>query len=240
LELRSYLTILRRRATLILLCVAVAAVAGYLNTSSTTLYTSQATVYVGVSRLADNSTDAQRTTDALLSIERSILTFAIMIDSRTTAASALQRTGLARSAQSVLDATVAYPIPDTQLIVVKAADPDPAVARDLANAVAESFVADVQKFEPGTPATEGSFPSLPAYLFERAQVPTTPLTPPLLRNLIVAALFGFIAAAALAFLLEYLDITVKGASDAEHRLELPVLAVVPRSRSQLAPDSARA
>jgi capsular polysaccharide biosynthesis protein len=39
-------------------------------------------------------------------------------------------------------------------------------------------------------------------------------------------------AVGLAFLLEYLDVTVKSPADAERRLELPVLAVVPMQRQR--------
>jgi receptor protein-tyrosine kinase len=233
LELRSYISTLRRRWLLIAICVAVAAVAGYGQTSRTPLYTAASTIYVGQQQLNIGTPTGAQTGDALLSIERSIFTFAVMIDSTPTAASTLQRTGLTRSAASVLNATVAFPITSTQLIKVRVTDRDPAVARDLANGMAESFVDDVQNFEPGQPAKEGSFPALPAYVFERAQLPVSPQTEPLIRNVLVAALFGFIAAAALAFLLEYLDITVKNASDAERRLELPVLGVIPRARDQI-------
>lgn len=236
-ELRNYLRILRRRIWLIAVCVVVAVLGGYLNTSHQAVYTANATIYVGVRQLSVTPGQAQQTTDALASIERSILTFAIMIDSTPTAASALQRTGLPRSTDAVLAATTAAPIPTTQLIRVSVVDSDPAVARDLANAMADSFVADVQAFEPGTPATAGSFPSLPAYLFDPAQLPVTPQTDSALRNEIIAGLFGFLAAAGLVLLLDYLDITVKSIADAERRLELPVLGAIPRSRGQAAPST---
>jgi capsular polysaccharide biosynthesis protein len=235
LELRNYLRILRRRMWLIALCVVLAVVAGYANTSRQTLYTASATIYVGTRELTANPGQAQQTADALTAVERSILTFAVMIDSTPTAASALRRTGLARSTDSVVAATTAAPIPATQLIRISVVDPDPSVARDLANAMADSFVADVQAFEPGTPAVAGSFPSLPAYLFEPASLPVVPQRESALRNELVAGLFGLVAAAGLVLLLDYLDITVKGVADAERRLELPVLGAIPRSRGQSAP-----
>jgi capsular polysaccharide biosynthesis protein len=233
-ELRSYLAILRQRRLLIVVCIALASVVTFLQTSRTPVYDATATIYVGRPDLSVEDSDTGRTTDALLSIERSILTFAIMIDSTPTAASAVQRTGLNRSPESVLQATSALPIANTQLIEVKVTDTDPAVAQGLANGLAESFVDDVQNFEPGRPAGEGTIPSLPAYVFERAQLPVVPRSAPIVRNVLVAATFGFIVAAAITFLLEYLDITVKSAADAERRLGLPVLGVIPRSREPLA------
>ena len=60
----------------------------------------------------------------------------------------------------------------------------------------------------------------------------------MLRNVIVASIFGLLVAAILAFLLEYLDITVKTAADAERRLELPVLGIIPyvRQDANVEPD----
>jgi capsular polysaccharide biosynthesis protein len=57
--------------------------------------------------------------------------------------------------------------------------------------------------------------------------------------LILGGLFGFLAAAGLAFLLEYLDVTIKSAADAERRLELPVLALIPLDRELPAMTSRR-
>jgi capsular polysaccharide biosynthesis protein len=46
-------------------------------------------------------------------------------------------------------------------------------------------------------------------------------------NIVTAALFGLLLSTALVLLIEYLDITVKSREDAEARLELPVLGIVP-------------
>ena len=234
-ELRTYLAVLRRRGLLILACVVVALTVTYSQTSRSSYYRATAMIYVGVQRLTNSSGDLQPNNDALASIERSILTFSIMIDSPPTAVSALQRSGVARSVPGVLAATTVFPVPATQLIRVDVIDTDPAVARDLANAMSESFVTDVQTFEPRA-STEGQFPALPAYVFQRAQLPVVPQTTGVLPSVLTGGLFGLVAAVALAFLLEYLDITVKNAADAERRLELPVLGVIPRSRTHHAPS----
>src|SRR3546814_8110350 len=42
---------------------------------------------------------------------------------------------------------------------------DPEMAQTLANGLADTFVKDIQEFEPGV--TEGTVPRLPAYVFER-------------------------------------------------------------------------
>jgi capsular polysaccharide biosynthesis protein len=47
------------------------------------------------------------------------------------------------------------------------------------------------------------------------------------RYLVLAGLFGLLAAGALVALLEHMDVTVRSPEDVERQLELPVLAVVP-------------
>lgn len=237
-ELRGYLSIMRRRLWLVVACVILAGSAAYASTPDTPVYSASSTIYVGVRQLQTDPGELDRTSDILLSIERSILTFALMIDSAPTATSALARTNIQRSVDAVVDATTITPITSTQLIVVTVTDTDPRVAQTLSNAMSESFVENVQQFEPAEQASEGEIPSLPAYVFESARLPTAPAGTPLLRNIIVASIFGLLAAVGLAFLLEYLDITVKTAADAERRLELPVLGIIPyvRQDANVEPD----
>ncbi len=64
-------------------------------------------------------------------------------------------------------------------------------------------------------------------MFEHATLPTTPRPTDLTNNMLIGALFGFLAAAGLITLLEYLDITLKSVEDAERSLGLPVLGGIP-------------
>jgi capsular polysaccharide biosynthesis protein len=139
---------------------------------------------------------------------------------------------LQRSASSVVGETIATIQPDTQLLRVIVTDQSPVVAEELANAVADAFVERIQTFEPSAPAQEGSVPALPAYVFDRARLPTAPHSNGEARNLVLGGLFGFLVAAAVSFILEYLDITIKSPHDAERRLELPVLGVIPFHRAE--------
>jgi len=230
-ELRRYLAVLRRRALLIVLTVMAAMAAAWIATPRDTSYASSATLYVGFQNLnVDPSGQAPLANDSLAAIERVIRTFSMMIDSEPIAQAALDRAGVDTTPGAVVAATTATPLGDTQLMQIRVVDRDPQVAQALSNAVAESFVDAVQDFEPGADPGEGTVPYLPAYIFDRADLPTTPQPSGIVRNLLLAGIFGFLAAAGLAFLLEYLDITVKSAHDAERRLRLPVLGVIPEHR----------
>jgi uncharacterized protein involved in exopolysaccharide biosynthesis len=63
---------------------------------------------------------------------------------------------------------------------------------------------------------------------ESAVVPSRPARPQIARNLLLAAVGGLAAALALAFLVEYLDDTVRTPEQLERALGLPVFALIPR------------
>ena len=131
----------------------------------------------------------------------------------------------------LVGATVAFPIPGTLLLDVSVVDPDPAAAQQLANAMSDAFVEGIPEFNGIAPSDPDGLPRVPAKVFDRAPLPGAPVPNDTTRRLILGALFGFAAAAAAALVLEYLDITIKTAPDAERRLELPVLGVIPMERS---------
>lgn len=72
-------------------------------------------------------------------------------------------------------------------------------------------------------------------LTERAQVPTSPITPNTRKDLITAIIAGLTLALGLAFGLEYLDDSVKTPDDVTKRLKLPLLGLVPAVRGERVP-----
>ena len=224
-ELRRYLSILRRRTILIaltgLICLGIA----YTAADRTALYTAQSTLYVGASQFNFNSNTPGA--DPTAGLRAVTLTFANMIDSEPIAQDAIELTGLPRSAPSIVAQTTSEVVGQTSLLRITAVDPDPRVAQEMATGMAEAFVAKIKTLEPGTLVGEGQVPLAPVSLFERARLPTVPEQTSVLPGMIVAGLFGVVFASAFVLLLEYLDITVKSGEDVERRIELPVLASVP-------------
>lgn len=72
---------------------------------------------------------------------------------------------------------------------------------------------------------------------EPAFVPTTPISPNVQRNILLAVAVAFVLAAVAAFLLEYLDDTLKTDEDVERVLKLPTLGATTRiPKIQQPPD----
>ncbi len=225
-ELRRYLALLRRRIWLITIIVVVAATAAFLSTPRTSQYTAESTLYVGSRQLGAVS-NGLVSADSLLGLQQVIQTFSKMIDSRPIAADAIDRTGLQWSVKKVLDSTTVTTDQGTQLLRIQVTATQPEAAQSLANGLADAFVAKIKSFEPTADPRPGEVPQLPAYVFERASVPTDPQPSPLPRRLLLGILFGLVVAVGVVFLREYLDVTIKGVADVERLLELPVLAVIP-------------
>ncbi|MFJ8455924.1 YveK family protein [Bacillus paramycoides] len=109
---------------------------------------------------------------------------------------------------------------DSQVVSVTAQDKDPKLARDIANMTAEVFKGEVAKIMSVDNVTILSKAELSEEL--------SPIKPRPMLNVAITFIVGLMAAVALAFLLEYLDNTVKKEEDVENLLGLPVLGIVAR------------
>ncbi|MGI8918009.1 MAG: GumC family protein [Pyrinomonadaceae bacterium] len=67
-----------------------------------------------------------------------------------------------------------------------------------------------------------------------SRLPKTPIGPPRLRNIIIAFLLSLAAGIGLAFLLDFLDDTVKSIEDVDRYLHIPALALIPASKGDRA------
>lgn len=226
-ELRRYFQVLRQKLVLILVTVLVGACIGYATTSRGAQYETSAQLYVGARQLMQDPVQLY----GLAGFNQVVDTFAAMIPTPVFAEKAIASTGVPRKVGQVLGETKATVVTDTNLIDVTVKDADPVVAQKLANGISQAFVAQIQNYDPATSPTPGTLPAEPAYVFQQAPLPSAPLSNGLKRKVALGAVFGLIVAVLLVLLLDYLDVTIKGADDLEKRLGLPVLAVVPRRRS---------
>lgn len=63
-----------------------------------------------------------------------------------------------------------------------------------------------------------------------SRVPRSPVGPPRLRNVMIAFVLSLVAGIGLAFLLDFLDDTVKSLEDVDRYIHLPALALIPSGR----------
>ena len=68
----------------------------------------------------------------------------------------------------------------------------------------------------------------------RSRLPQTPIGPQRMRNIVLAFFLSLVAGIGLAFLLDFLDDSIKSLNDIDHYLNLPALAMIPSARNEKA------
>ncbi len=215
----------RRHWLLVVLTIAATVSAAIALTPRDDRYAAEARLFVGSPPV---NLGAEVSSDRLVGLSYVAATFVEMIQSYPVAAEAVERSGVDRLPEDVLDNTRALST-GTQLITVQVIDEDPAVAQTLADDLSQAFIDELARQERQQQAATGAFDDglTPVSLFAPARLPTLPEPSSLPRNTMLGLLFGVLVAAALLLLLEYLDLTVRTADDAERRIGLPVLGVIP-------------
>lgn len=107
---------------------------------------------------------------------------------------------------------------DSQVVNVTVEDPDPYMAADIANTVANVFQREIVKIM--------NVDNVNILAKAEVKEQPVPVKPKPLLNMAIAFVVGMMTGVGLAFLLEYLDNTIKNEQDVEKLLELPVLGVV--------------
>jgi capsular polysaccharide biosynthesis protein len=222
-EARRYLAIVRRRLVLIVAIVVAALAAGWLITPSDKSYTATATLYVGSQSIDPGPDSREISGDRVHGFDRLITTFTNMLDRPSVAEAALDEAEIDdRTVDDVTARTTAEQVPNANLIEVSVTDPDPAVARALANAMATTFEELLGEFEQSE-AEEDRLVTV----YETAKLPEVANSSPLLRNLILSLIIGLVVAGGVVALLEHLDISLRSRDDVERHLGLPVLGTIP-------------
>ena len=265
-ELRQYVTLLRKWLWLVILCTVVAGVIAYVvSHNSQKIYQASATLMVNQ---AANPSTAAGYSDILTS-ERLARTYASLLVSRPVLEESAARLGI--SATDLKDNITVTPVRDTQLLTIKVEGPDKVLIADIANTLPPVFIeqnremqlgratesranleteidntqADIvrtmQALEDATDDTNRTSleTSLAQYrstystlvanyqqaklaeaqsinnivIAEPAVVPIEPIRPRTGTNTLLAAVVGALLALGAAFLIEYLDDTVKTPDD---------------------------
>ncbi len=79
-----------------------------------------------------------------------------------------------------------------------------------------------------TELMQRTMPQNPATIWEKAEISDFPAKPKVGQNMAIAVAVGLALGVGLAFLIEYLDTSVKTMQDVESAIGVPVLAVIPR------------
>lgn len=146
-------------------------------------------------------------------------TYAEVAKSRAVMADAIKRLDMegkvaVGTVQSKLSVT---PVRDTEILSFTIQDENPAMAAKWADAVAEAFKDQIKTYM----NVEN------VVVVDTATVPSSPIRPRPLMNVAIAVVLGAMVAVGLAFLLEYLDTSIKSPEDITRHIGIPVLGIIP-------------
>ena len=142
------------------------------------------------------------------------------INSRAIAEPTMQELGLAMSPDEFLGNLSVEQVKSTQLVQINYRDPNPEIARQIADTTADVFSKQVTQL--GANANP-----ITATVWERAKVSDEPASPNLTVNIGVALIVGLIVGLVLAFLLDYLDDSWRSPEEIEEIAGVPTLGVIP-------------
>lgn len=219
-ELVRYARLLRRRLWLLVACPLLAAVAaGAVSAALPPVYDARVSLLV---RPAQPLAAADPNVVALTSDQIS-RTYATLMVERPLLDKVINDLELRMSSSDLAKRITVTPQPNTTILEVKVSDTNPQLARDIANRLVADFIAEVKQIQQQEATNPNGRSTDNLVVVSPAVTPTQPSSPNLLLNVAFALVAGLMVGLGFAFLLEYLDQSVKSDEDLTARTRLTVL-----------------
>jgi len=170
-----------------------------------------------VNQKKDESTAAYSTNEVQANVQL-ISTYSVILKSAAILNNVKEDLKLDMSVAALNNKITVESAQNSQIMTVSVTDSDPKKALQIANKTAEVFEKEIKNI-----MTIDNVKVLPLAEDQENQSPISP-NPPL--NIAIAAVVGLMIGIGIAFLLGYLDNTVKTEQDIEKLLELPVLGAI--------------
>lgn len=177
----------------------------------------QANTTLMVGRPKDYVTENKLEYNDLLLNQRLVSTYGELIKTRTVADRVIENLELSLTHNQLRDKLNVSLVKDTEIIRISVMDTDPVLATEIANETAEVFMETVQEIM----MVEN------IQVIDAAQVPINPIQPRPMMNIAIAGVLALMLGVFIAFLIEFLDTTIKTPEDVEKHLGLPVIGSIP-------------
>lgn len=218
-ELRQYWEMLRKRWIIVVALPLIAALTSGVvsffilkpvyQASTTLIVGKKAEVGQSAVQMLDNSV-----LQANLQLAK---TYAAIAQSRTVEQNVIEDLDLDLTVAQLDNMIAINLVKTTEILDIQVKNTDPDLAAAIANSMANQFsesVIEIKKVDSVS-------------IVDTAVTPTQPIKPNKQLNMLIAFVVGLMASVGLAFLLEYMDNTVKTSEDVEQLLGIPVLGVIP-------------
>jgi receptor protein-tyrosine kinase len=219
-DLRDYLDVLRARWALVTaVALGTVALAALFTWQATPQYASTTSLFISTS----STDDSQAFQNSQFSLQR-VKSYADLAQQGEIADRVIDRLDLQTSSKELRGQISASAQLDTVILDITVTDPSPERAQQIAAAVADVFVGYVGELE--TPPGRDQA-TIKATVTDRADEPTSPVSPQPVRNLGLGLVLGLLLGAGLAVLRETLDTTVTTPRQVEETTGAPVIGAIP-------------
>jgi len=157
---------------------------------------------------------------AALNVDQISRTYAALMTERPLLVSVSSQLGLTIRPEDLAKEIIVTPQPNTQILDVAVRDTDRALARDLANQLVAALVAEVKQFQQQEAQLPNSRSGDDLVVVSPAVLPDRPVSPNRTLNVAIAFAAGLVVAAGIAFLLDYLDQSIKSDEELTERVGL--------------------
>ncbi|WP_142827193.1 YveK family protein [Planococcus soli] len=215
-SLQDLFKTLKKRAGLIalmtILAITIAGVVSFL--VLTPMYETSTQILVN-----QEETEASQLTNQNIQADLQLInTYSVIIKSPAILDEVSSQLGLDMSVEQLNSKITVATAENSQVVNVSVQDEDPAVAVDIANTTAEVFESEIT----GLMNVDNVSILSPAVLKENP----SPVAPNPMLNMAIAAVIGMMLGVGIAFLLEYLDTSIKTQQDIEEILGVPMLGII--------------
>ncbi|MGH4119872.1 YveK family protein [Clostridium sp.] len=216
-ELMEYFTIIKKRMLLvILITVGLTVFSGILSYFVITpTYKSDISVIIG--KIESKSEPSQDNYNDVIMYQKLVKTYSEFTKSRRVSEHVIEALKLKIEPGQLQQMVTVAPKGDTEFLTITVKSKDPKEAMDIANQLAKSLKVistDVKKVDN-------------VQLLDDAILPTSPDNPNPKLNMAIAFFIGLMISMGIAFLLEYLDNTVKNQEEIEKLTGVPVIGIIP-------------
>lgn len=183
-------------------------------------YTSTAMVYIlsketTLTSLADLQIGSQLTKD-----------YAVIVTSRPVLEEVIENLGMNITYKDLKEKITIDNPKDTRILSISAKDPDPQMAKVIADEVAgtaSSYIGDIMEM-------------IPPKMIEDGEVPLEKTSPSNTKNALIGAFAGFALVCGIIVLEVLMNDTIRTEDDVDKYLDLTVLAMVPARKGEIAED----
>lgn len=217
-ELRELLEILLKRKLLIVIITLTCTIVGGIYSAFliTPMYKSETTLMVNG---AKNMSDIASSLDigSINLSQKLVVTYGEIVKSRIVLEQTIKHLKLDMTYEELFKKITAQQVGGTEILKISVEDEDPVEAAKIANKISGVFVKEVMRILKVNNVET----------IDKAIPMPKPINIKITLNVAISMILGLMFGVFVAFMMEYLDNTIKTENDIEKYLELPVLGLIP-------------